>query len=163
MHYTKTGKAMRAVSFNVDAAKLMGINTDRNIALTFALGSALAAAGGILVSLNYPKIDPLIGVMTGLKAFVAAVLGGIGNIAGAMLGGAPSQDTANLIRREFENAKALLEQAIAGVHISVQDRRDGIVLFSGVTDANGICKGTIPDRGLAMGEAGLCRCTRVVP
>jgi branched-chain amino acid transport system permease protein len=85
--YTKTGKAMRAVSFNLVAAKLMGINTDRIIAFTFALGSALAAAGGILVSLLYPKIDPLMGVMPGLKAFVAAVLGGIGNIPGAMLGG----------------------------------------------------------------------------
>jgi branched-chain amino acid transport system permease protein len=78
---------MRAVSFNLDAAKLMGINTDRIIALTFALGSALAAAGGILVSLLYPKIDPQMGVMPGLKAFVAAVLGGIGNIPGAMIGG----------------------------------------------------------------------------
>jgi branched-chain amino acid transport system permease protein len=87
VHYTKTGKAMRAVSFNVDAAKLMGINTDRIIAFTFALGSALAGAGGILVSLLYPRIDPLMGVMPGLKAFVAAVLGGIGNITGAMLGG----------------------------------------------------------------------------
>jgi branched-chain amino acid transport system permease protein len=87
VHYTKTGKAMRAVSFNLDAAKLMGINTDRIIAFTFGLGSALAAAGGILVSLLYPKIDPLMGVMPGLKAFVAAVLGGIGNITGAMLGG----------------------------------------------------------------------------
>ena len=85
--HTKTGKAMRAVSFNLDAAKLMGINTDRIIAFTFGLGSALAAAGGILVSLLYPKIDPLMGVMPGLKAFVAAVLGGIGNITGAMLGG----------------------------------------------------------------------------
>jgi branched-chain amino acid transport system permease protein len=85
--YTRTGKAMRAVSHNIDAAKLMGINTDRIIALTFALGSALAAAGGILVSLLYPRIDPLMGVMPGLKAFVAAVLGGIGNITGAMLGG----------------------------------------------------------------------------
>lgn len=85
--YTKTGKAMRAVSFNLDAAKLMGIDTNRIIAITFALGSALAAAGGILVSLLYPKIDPLMGVMPGLKAFVAAVLGGIGNITGAMLGG----------------------------------------------------------------------------
>lgn len=85
--YTKTGKAMRAVSFNLSAAKLMGINTDRIIALTFAIGSALAAAGGILVSLLYPKIDPLMGVMPGLKAFVAAVLGGIGNITGAMVGG----------------------------------------------------------------------------
>ena len=87
VHYTKTGKAMRAVSYNLDAAKLMGINTDRIIALTFGVGSALAAAGGILVSLLYPKIDPLMGVMPGLKAFVAAVLGGIGNITGAMVGG----------------------------------------------------------------------------
>jgi branched-chain amino acid transport system permease protein len=87
VNYTKTGKAMRAVSFNLNAAKLMGINTDRIIALTFAIGSALAAAGGILVSLLYPKIDPLMGVMPGLKAFVAAVLGGIGNITGAMVGG----------------------------------------------------------------------------
>ncbi|MBI3933672.1 MAG: branched-chain amino acid ABC transporter permease [Acidobacteria bacterium] len=87
VHYTKTGKAMRAVSYNLDTAKLMGINTDRIIALTFAIGSALAGAGGILVSLMYPKIDPLMGIMPGLKAFVAAVLGGIGNITGAMLGG----------------------------------------------------------------------------
>jgi branched-chain amino acid transport system permease protein len=87
VNYTKTGRAMRAVSFNIDAAKLMGIDTDRIIAFTFALGSALAAAAGILVSLLYPKIDPLMGVMPGLKAFVAAVLGGIGNITGAMIGG----------------------------------------------------------------------------
>jgi branched-chain amino acid transport system permease protein len=87
VNYTKTGRAMRAVSFNLDAAKLMGINPDRIIAFTFALGSALAGAGGILVSLMYPRIDPLMGIMPGLKAFVAAVLGGIGNITGAMIGG----------------------------------------------------------------------------
>jgi branched-chain amino acid transport system permease protein len=87
VNYTKVGKAMRAVSFNLDAAKLMGINTDRIIAFTFALGSALAGAGGILVSLLYPRIDPLMGIMPGLKAFVAAVLGGIGSIPGAMVGG----------------------------------------------------------------------------
>jgi branched-chain amino acid transport system permease protein len=87
VHYTRTGKAMRAVSYNLDAAKLMGINTDKIIALTFAVGSALAAAGGILVTLLYPKIEPLMGVMPGLKAFAAAVLGGIGNMTGAMLGG----------------------------------------------------------------------------
>jgi branched-chain amino acid transport system permease protein len=87
VNHTKTGKAMRAVSFNLDAAKLMGINPDRIIAFTFALGSALAGAGGILVSLMYPRIDPLMGIMPGLKAFVAAVLGGIGNITGAMIGG----------------------------------------------------------------------------
>lgn len=87
IYRTRTGKAMRAVSFNLDAARLMGINPGAIIALTFAIGSALAAAGGILVSINMPGIDPLMGVMTGLKAFVAAVLGGIGNIFGAVLGG----------------------------------------------------------------------------
>jgi branched-chain amino acid transport system permease protein len=84
---TRTGKAMRAVSHNPDAARLMGINVNSIISLTFALGSALAAAGGILVSLNQPSIDPLMGLMTGIKAFVAAVLGGIGSIPGAVLGG----------------------------------------------------------------------------
>jgi branched-chain amino acid transport system permease protein len=84
---TKTGRAMRAVSFNLNSAKLMGINTDRIIAFTFALGSALAAAAGVLVAMRIPRIDPLMGILVGLKAFVAAVLGGIGNIPGAMLGG----------------------------------------------------------------------------
>jgi branched-chain amino acid transport system permease protein len=84
---TKMGTAMRAVSFNPMAASLVGINTDVIISFTFALGSALAGAGGILYSLNYEAIDPLMGVLPGLKAFVAAVLGGIGNIPGAALGG----------------------------------------------------------------------------
>jgi len=84
---TRTGKAMRAVSYNLDAAKLMGISTDRIIAVTFALGSALAAAAGVLIGMQIPKIDPLMGIMYGLKAFVAAVLGGIGNVPGAVLGG----------------------------------------------------------------------------
>jgi branched-chain amino acid transport system permease protein len=87
VHRTKIGKAMRATSFNLSVATLMGINTDFVIAFTFALGSALAAAAGVLVALSIPRIDPLMGLMTGLKAFVAAVLGGIGNIPGAMLGG----------------------------------------------------------------------------
>ncbi len=77
---------MRAMSFNLSVAQLMGINTDFVIAFTFALGSALAAVAGVLVALSIPRIDPLMGLMTGLKAFVAAVLGGIGNIPGAMLG-----------------------------------------------------------------------------
>jgi branched-chain amino acid transport system permease protein len=84
---TKIGTAMRAVSQNPKAASLVGINIDVVISFTFALGSALAAAGGILYALNYPSIDPLMGVLPGLKAFVAAVLGGIGNIPGAALGG----------------------------------------------------------------------------
>jgi len=87
VHRTRMGKAMRATSYNLSVAKLMGINTDRVIAFTFALGSALAAAGGVLVALAIPRIDPLMGLMTGLKAFVAAVLGGIGSIPGAMVGG----------------------------------------------------------------------------
>jgi branched-chain amino acid transport system permease protein len=84
---TKTGVAMRAVSFNLDAAKLMGVNTDRIIAFTFGLGSAFAAVAGVLIGMAIPKIDPLMGIMYGLKAFVAAVLGGIGNIPGALVGG----------------------------------------------------------------------------
>ena len=84
---TKIGTAMRAVSFNSVAASLVGINNDVVISFTFGLGSALAGAGGILYSLNYQAIDPLMGILPGLKAFVAAVLGGIGNIPGAALGG----------------------------------------------------------------------------
>ena len=84
---TRTGKAMRAVAFNRDAASLMGIPVDRIITITFAIGSALAAAAGFLVGLTNPKIEPLMGIMPGIKAFVAAVLGGIGSIPGAMIGG----------------------------------------------------------------------------
>ena len=84
---TKMCTAMRAVSFNAPAAALMGINLDVVISFTFGLGSALAAAGGILYAMKYPSIDPLMGIMPGLKAFTAAVLGGIGNIPGAALGG----------------------------------------------------------------------------
>jgi branched-chain amino acid transport system permease protein len=87
IYRTKIGTAMRAVSFNLNSAKLMGINTDVVISFTFALGSALAAAGGVLTAQFTPGINPLIGIMFGLKAFVAAVLGGIGNIPGAVLGG----------------------------------------------------------------------------
>lgn len=87
VHRTKIGTAMRAVSFNATAASLVGINNNAVISFTFALGSALAGAGGILYAVNYPSIDPLMGTLPGLKAFVAAVLGGIGNLPGAALGG----------------------------------------------------------------------------
>jgi len=87
VNHTKIGTAMRAVSFNATAASLVGINNDAIISFTFALGSALAGAGGILYAMNYPTIDPLMGTLPGLKAFVAAVLGGIGNLPGAALGG----------------------------------------------------------------------------
>ena len=77
---------MRAVSYDKDTARLMGINVDLVISFTFGIGSALAAAGGVLYGIAYPQINPFMGIMPGLKAFVAAVLGGIGNIPGAMLG-----------------------------------------------------------------------------
>jgi branched-chain amino acid transport system permease protein len=83
---TRLGRAMRAVSFNHDLAALMGIPVDRVVSATFMLGSSLAGAAGVLVGLIYPKIDPLMGTLPGLKAFVAAVLGGIGNVTGAVVG-----------------------------------------------------------------------------
>jgi len=83
---TRMGKAMRATSLDQDTAMLMGINVNKVISLTFAIGSALAAVGGILIALDF-KVYPTMGTMTGLKAFVAAVVGGIGNISGAMFGG----------------------------------------------------------------------------
>lgn len=87
VHKTKIGKAMRAVSHDAEAARLMGINVDNTISATFAIGSALAGAAGVIFGIYYTKIEPLMGVIPGLKAFVAAVLGGIGIIPGAMVGG----------------------------------------------------------------------------
>lgn len=84
---TKIGRAMRAVSFSPTAAQIVGVPVNRIISMTFIIGSALAGAAGVLVGLNTPKVDPLMGIMAGLKAFVAAVLGGIGNVPGALIGG----------------------------------------------------------------------------
>ena len=84
---TKIGTAIRAVSNNLTAASLMGININTVISFTFVIGSSLAAAAGILFAINYPSIDPLMGILPGLKAFIAAVLGGIGNFPGAVIGG----------------------------------------------------------------------------
>jgi branched-chain amino acid transport system permease protein len=86
LYHTKIGKAMRAVSQDHDAARLMGINVDNIISVTFAIGSGLAAAGGVLYAVAYPQIWPFLGIMPGLKAFTAAVLGGIGIVPGAVLG-----------------------------------------------------------------------------
>ena len=108
VQHTWTGKAMRAVSTNLNAAKLMGISVNRVIAFTFVVGSALAAAGGILFGLDQAKIEPLMGVMVGLKAFVAAVLGGIGNIPGAAVGGiligVAEQLTAGYLSADYRDA-----------------------------------------------------------
>jgi branched-chain amino acid transport system permease protein len=85
--HTRIGTAMRAVSWNAPVAALMGVNIDFVISFTFVLGSVLAAVAGVLYASKYPSVHPLMGLMPGLKAFVAAVLGGIGNVPGAMLGG----------------------------------------------------------------------------
>ena len=84
---TKTGLAMRAVARNYDAARLMGIDLNRTIATTFFIGSALAGVGALMWGMKYPQISPTVGSMPGIKCFIAAVLGGIGNTAGAVLGG----------------------------------------------------------------------------
>ncbi|SDO03335.1 branched-chain amino acid transport system permease protein [Paenibacillus sp. yr247] len=87
VHRTKIGKAMRAVSYDMDAARLMGINVNTTISITFAIGSSLAAAAGVIFGMTYSSIDPLMGILPGLKAFIAAVFGGIGSIPGALVGG----------------------------------------------------------------------------
>jgi branched-chain amino acid transport system permease protein len=87
VYRTRFGTAMRAVSFDPQIAGLMGVNVNRVIAGTFVLGSVLAAVAGLLVAGSRPSIEPLMGLMHGLKAFVAAVFGGIGNVPGAMVGG----------------------------------------------------------------------------
>ena len=85
--HTKLGQAMRALSSDMAVASLMGVNINRIISFTFVVGSSLAGVGSVLVGLKYPKIEPLMGIMIGLKAFVAAVLGGIGSVPGSVLGG----------------------------------------------------------------------------
>ena len=87
VRFTKVGMAMRATAENYNVARLMGINIDRMIMLAFAIGSALAAAAGLMWGSKYSQISPLMGLIPGLKAFVAAVIGGVGSISGAMLGG----------------------------------------------------------------------------
>lgn len=84
---TKMGRAMRAVSVDPEAAELVGVNVNHTISFTFALGSALAGAAGVLIGMYYNQIDPLMGMTPGIKAFVAAVLGGIGSVPGASIGG----------------------------------------------------------------------------
>jgi branched-chain amino acid transport system permease protein len=83
---TRTGLALRAVSYRFDTAALMGVNIDRIISFTFIVGSCLAAIAGLLYGEKYPSVDPLMGLLPGIKAFIAAVFGGIGNIAGAVVG-----------------------------------------------------------------------------
>lgn len=110
VQHTKAGMAMRAVAFNERAAALMGVNINRIISLTFAIGSALAAVAGIFYALRAPGIEPLMGVQPGLRAFIAAVVGGIGNLPGAALGGL---------------VIGLLETFAGGIPV-LSDYRDGI-------------------------------------
>jgi branched-chain amino acid transport system permease protein len=87
VYRTKTGLAMRSISTDIETSRLMAVDVDKTISITFAIGSALAAVGGILWALRFPQLFPFMGMMPGLKAFIAAVVGGIGNIPGAMVGG----------------------------------------------------------------------------
>jgi branched-chain amino acid transport system permease protein len=87
IHRTAAGRAMRAIAQDLETVSLMGIDVNRIIAFTFLLGSLLAGAGGLLWAMKYPQVNPFMGIMPGLKAFIAAVLGGIGNVSGAVLGG----------------------------------------------------------------------------
>lgn len=87
LYKTKYGMAIRALAFDINTVSLMGIDSNKIISIIFALGSALAAVGGIFWALNYPAVDPMMGVLIGLKAFAAAVVGGIGSVVGAVLGG----------------------------------------------------------------------------
>jgi len=87
VYRTKVGKAMRAASKDFETTRLMGINVNAVIAMTFFLGSTLAAAGGLMWAMRFPQVNPFMGVFPGLKAFIAAVVGGIGNIVGAVIGG----------------------------------------------------------------------------
>jgi len=87
LYRTKYGMAIRALAFDIPTVKLMGINADSIITIVFMLGSSLAAVGGVFYAVSYPSIDPLMGIIVGLKAFAAAVLGGIGSVTGAVLGG----------------------------------------------------------------------------
>ena len=115
---TKVGRAMRAVSQDQETARLMGINVDTIISVTFGIGSALAGAGGVLYGIAYPQIQPLMGIMPGLKAFVAAVLGGIGIIPGAMLGA--------LIMGMVEVLVAAVDVKVWGVVIKLSPFRDAV-------------------------------------
>ncbi|MGH2428907.1 MAG: branched-chain amino acid ABC transporter permease [Candidatus Limnocylindria bacterium] len=117
---TRTGRAMRAVSEDKDVAALMGINVDRVIVTTFAIGGLLAGAAGVLYSFLFNRVDFVMGLLPGIKAFTAAVLGGIGNIVGAMLGG--------LVLGIFENVGPALLLTGAGVP-STNQLRD-VVAFS---------------------------------
>lgn len=87
VYKSKPGLAMRSISYDIETTRLMGVSVNKVIALTFALGSALAAVAGIMWALRYPRVEPFMGILPGFKAFIAAVFGGIGSIPGAMLGG----------------------------------------------------------------------------
>ncbi len=119
VHKTKVGKAMRAVSIDKDAAQLMGISVDRTISYTFAIGSALAGAAGVLFGIYYTSINPLMGMTPGLKAFVAAVFGGIGSIPGAMVGGLSIGVAETMVSGYVPNGSLFKDAVVYGILILI--------------------------------------------
>ena len=119
VHKTIVGKALRAVSIDTDAAKLMGISVDRTISYTFAIGSALAGAAGVLFGIYYTSINPLMGMTPGLKAFVAAVFGGIGSIPGAMVGGLSIGVAETMVSGYVPNGSLFKDAVVYGILILI--------------------------------------------
>ena len=119
VHKTKVGKAMRAVSIDKNAAQLMGISVNRTISYTFAIGSALAGAAGVLFGIYYTSINPLMGMTPGLKAFVAAVFGGIGSIPGAMVGGLTMGVAETMVSGYVPNGSLFKDAVVYGILLLV--------------------------------------------
>lgn len=131
VHRTRPGKAMRAVAYDREAASLMGINTDTIITLTFVIGSAFAGAAGVLVGLRNHYVEPLMGLSAGIKAFVAAVVGGIGSVPGAALGGLVMGITEEVVRAVYPQ---LTDAVVFGVLILILVLRPSGLLGRGTVE-----------------------------
>jgi branched-chain amino acid transport system permease protein len=131
VHRTRPGKAMRAVSYDREAASLMGINPDTIITMTFLIGSAFAGAAGVLVGMRTRQVEPLMGLMAGIKAFVAAVVGGIGSVPGAALGGLAMGISEEIVKAFYPG---LTDAVVFGVLILILVLRPTGILGTGAVE-----------------------------